>query len=73
MSKRKAYKPKTDGKMAGAALTSMRETAFGRSAYFATKRILEHAERLRPDDDLIAAAEAKRARKAAARMKAVQK
>lgn len=73
MSKRKTYKPKADGKMAGATLTSMRETAFGTRSYFATKEIIERAERMRPDDNLIAAAEAKRARKAAARMKAAQK
>lgn len=59
------YQPKVDGKMAGATLTSMRETAFGSAAYFATKAILERAERMRDDDALLAAAEAKRARKAA--------
>lgn len=65
MSKRPIYQPQADGKMAGATLTSMRETAFGNRAYFATKAILERAERMRDDDALIAAAEAKRARKAA--------
>lgn len=59
---RKPYEPK--GKIATSkAMASMRETAFGTGSYFATKRVLEAAERLRDDDALLAAAEEKRLRK----------
>lgn len=49
-------------------MASMRETAFGKRAYFATKEITERAERLRDDDAMLAAAEAKRQRKLAKRL-----
>lgn len=72
MSKRPKYSP-TGLLLTSMAMLSMRETAFGNRAYFATKEITERAIRMRDDDALLAAAEVKRARKAAARMKAAQK
>lgn len=59
--KRKAYKP--TGKMFGAVLTGMRETAFGNKAKAEVWKITENAARMRDDQGLLAAAEAKRARK----------
>lgn len=50
------------------AMASMRETAFGARSYFATKKILERAERMR-DDALLRAAEEKRLRKMQKRLK----
>ena len=63
MSKRTKYKIKEDGKFFAPALTSMRETAFGWKSYFETKSIIDRAERMRDDDALLEAAEAKRLRK----------
>lgn len=66
MTKRKKYEAK--GKiLTSAAMASMRVTAFGGSAYFATKAVLERAERMRDDDALLAAAAEKRLRKQAKR------
>ena len=63
---RKAYKPKPKGKLeTSSAMASMRETAFGNKSYFATKGILEHAERMRNDEELLRKAEEKRQRKLA--------
>lgn len=62
--KRKPYKPRAR-LLTSLAMASMRETAFGSRAYFATKEVMEHAERLRNDDALLTAAEEKRQRKAA--------
>lgn len=62
MKKRQRYVPK--GKLlTSTQMASMRETAFGTRAYFATKEVLERAERMRDDDALLAAAEQKRKRK----------
>lgn len=68
MTKRKKYEPK-DKMHTSKAMASMRKTAFGNEAYFATKAVLEAAERLRDDDALLAAAEEKRKRKMEKRMK----
>lgn len=63
---RRPYEPK--GKMlTSPLLASMRETAYGARSYFATKEVLENAERMRPDDELLTAAKAKRLRKQAKR------
>lgn len=62
MKKRQRYVPK--GKLlTSTQMASMRDTAFGTRAYFATKEVLEGAERMRDDDALLAAAEQKRKRK----------
>jgi hypothetical protein len=66
MTKRKKYQP--SGKVNDPALTHMREVAFGTKAYFETKAVLERAERMRNDDDLLAQAEIKRQRKMAKRL-----
>lgn len=63
-SKHKKYEPKGIMTQTTGAMASMRETAFGNKAYFATKAIVERAERMRDDDQMIADAEAKRQRKA---------
>lgn len=55
------------------AMASMRETAFGNRAYFATKEITERAERMRDDDAMLAAAEAKRLRRMRKRIKDLEK
>ena len=55
------------GKFHGAALTHMREVAFGAAAHFETRRTVERAERMRDDDALLAKAEEKRKRKMAKR------
>lgn len=60
--KRVPYKPK-GLLVTSVVMASMRETAFGTRSYFATKEIMERAERLRDDDALLAAAEEKRKRK----------
>ncbi len=62
MSKRKGYRA-TGLLLTSVTMASMRETAFGNRSYFATKEVLERAERLRDDDALLAAAEEKRKRK----------
>ncbi len=64
--KRVKYSPKAL-LLTSVAMASMRETAFGNRAYFATKEITERAERLRDDYAMLAAAEAKRQRKLAKR------
>jgi hypothetical protein len=66
MSKRQQYKAKSL-MLTSMTLVAMRETAFGNRAYFETKNIIESAARLRDDDGLLAAAEAKRQRKMAKR------
>ena len=68
MSKRKGYQA-TALLLTSGAMASMRETAFGNRSYFATKEVLERAERLRDDDALLAAAEEKRKRKLEKRRK----
>ena len=64
--KRKQYKAKAL-LLTSVAMASMREIAFGNRAYFATKEVMERAERMRDDDALLAQAEAKRQRKMAKR------
>ncbi len=62
MTKRKKYAVK-GLILTSVVMASMRETAFGNRAYFATKDVVERAERVRDDDALLAAAEEKRRRK----------
>lgn len=66
--KRKKYEPK--GKLLTSGIMAhMRDIAFGTRSYFATKKVVENAERMRDDDALLAAAEEKRKRKMAKRAK----
>lgn len=66
--KRKQYVPK--GKLlTDPVMASMRETAFGKGAYFAVRDVVDRAERLRDDTGLLSAAEEKRKRKAARNIK----
>ena len=65
MSKGQRYQPKA--KFFGSALASMRETAFGMAQRVQVFTTLDRSEKMRDDDAMIAAAEAKRQRKAAKR------
>lgn len=67
MPKRPTYQPKD--KFFGSTLASMRETAFGMAQRVQIFSTLDRSEKMRDDDAVIAAAEAKRARKAAKRAK----
>lgn len=67
--KRKAYQPTKN--MHGAVLTHMRETVFGNKACVALYQQAERSDRMRDDAALLAAADAKRKRKAEKRAKNV--
>ena len=66
--KRKTYKP--NDKMEGAALTHMRDVAFGSGMSVFLHQVGEKSDRMRDDAGLLAQAQAKRDRKAAKRMAA---
>ena len=63
---RQRYLPK-DKFLTSAVLEDMRETAFGMAQRVHIFNVLDRSEKMRDDDAMIAAAEAKRARKAAKR------
>lgn len=65
---RKPYKLK--GKiLSSAAMASMRQTAFGMATRVQTFKVMDRSEKMRDDDAMISAAQAKRERKAKARAK----
>ncbi|MFZ4539824.1 hypothetical protein [Propionivibrio sp.] len=68
MMKRKTYQPKD--KMNGPLLTHMRDVAFGNKTCVAIHQTMERAERMRNDQGMLDAAQAKRDRKAAKARKA---
>lgn len=67
MSNRKKHTPSTEGKLNGKVLMHMRNVAFNEARIEATNT-MRHAERLRDDAGLLAAAEEKRKRKMAKRL-----
>ena len=66
--KRKTYQP--NEKMKGAALTHMRDVAFGSGMNVFLHQVGEKSDRMRDDAGLLAQAQAKRDRKSAKRMAA---
>lgn len=68
MAKRKQYEVKEGGKFGGSLLTKMRKIAF-HDMRVAAGLTMKHAERMRDDEALLAAAEEKRMRKLKKRAK----